>query len=290
MATSRPSPAARLRGLLDRPGLHIMPCCFDALSARLIGQAGFDLTFMSGFGVSAARIGGPDTGLISYAEMLEQGRDICAAVDIPVIGDADTGYGNAMNAKRSVRGYAQVGFACVMIEDQVAPKRCGHTAGKQVVDRSQALARVRAAVDARNEGADILVMARTDARATHGLDEAIWRAQAFADCGADIVFVEAPISEQELSRVCQSVRAPVMANMLEQGATPVLPPRRLEELGFKIAAYPLTLLSTAVRAMQRALVALKEGRPADDLLPFAELRRIVGFDAYYAEQARYAGD
>ena len=268
-----------------------MPCCFDALSARLIEQAGFELTFMSGFGVSATRIGGPDTGLVSYAEMLDQGRDICAAVGIPVIGDADTGYGNAMNAKRTVRGYAQVGFACVMIEDQVAPKRCGHTAGKQVVGRAEALARVRAAVDARNEGADVLIMARTDARATHGLDEALWRGQAFAAAGADIVFVEAPVNENELSAVCTSIRdVPVMANMLEQGATPFLPPRRLEDLGFKIAAYPLTLLSSSIRAMQRALVALAEGRSAEDLLPFAELRRIVGFDDYHAEQARYAGD
>jgi 2-methylisocitrate lyase-like PEP mutase family enzyme len=159
------------------------------------------------------------------------------------------------------------------------------------VGRGEALARVRAAVDARNEGADVLIMARTDARATHGLDEALWRGQAFADCGADIVFVEAPVSEDELSAVCKNIRGvPVMANMLEQGATPLLPPRRLEELGFKIAAYPLTLLSSAVVAMQRALVALAEGRAVDDLLPFAELRRIVGFDDYHAEQARYAGD
>ena len=194
--SERETPANRLRRVLTSPGLALMPCCFDALSARLIQRAGFDLTFMSGFAVSAARLGAPDTGLISYGEMLDQGRNICASVDIPVLGDADTGYGNPINVKRTVNGYAQVGFACLMIEDQVAPKRCGHTRGKQVVERAEALTRIRAAVDARKEGRDILILARTDARATHGLEEALWRAQAFADLGADIVFVEAPRDER----------------------------------------------------------------------------------------------
>src|SRR4051812_43579746 len=174
--TLRP-PARRLAELLARPGLRPMPCCFDPHSAKLIERAGFALTFMSGFAVSAARIGAPDTGLISYAEMVDQGRNICGAVTIPVIGDADTGYGNAINVKRTVHGYANAGFAAAMIEDQVAPKRCGHTRGKDVVDRAEALARIRAAVDARDEGAGILILARTDARATHGLDEALWRAE-----------------------------------------------------------------------------------------------------------------
>ena len=134
-----------LRSLLDAPGLRVMPCCFDALSARLIERAGFELSFMSGFAVSAARLALPDTGLISYAEMLDQGRNICNTVSIPVIGDADTGYGNALNVKRTVHGYAQAGFAAAMIEDQLAPKRCGHTRGKQVVGRNEALTRIRAA-------------------------------------------------------------------------------------------------------------------------------------------------
>jgi 2-methylisocitrate lyase-like PEP mutase family enzyme len=204
-----------------------------------------------------------------------------------VIGDADTGYGNAMNVKRTVRGYAQAGFACAMIEDQRAPKRCGHTRGKQVVPRAEALARIRAAVDARDEGAGILVMARTDARATHGLDEALWRARAFEDLGADIVFVEAPASRAEMERICQGARVPRMANLVEGGDTPILPPRELEALGFRIAAYPLTLLSAATRATQQALAALGRGETPPGLLPFAELRELVGFDAYDAEQARY---
>jgi 2-methylisocitrate lyase-like PEP mutase family enzyme len=222
--------------------------------------------------------------------MLDQGRNICDAVSIPVIGDADTGYGNAINVKRTVRGYARAGFACAMIEDQLAPKRCGHTRGKQVVSRDEALARIRAAVDAREEGADILVMARTDARFDHGFDEALWRCQAFRDLGADITFFEAPQSEHEMEALCQGIEGPKMANLVEQGDTPVLAPAKLEALGYQIAAYPLTLLSAAVRAMNDALAALRDGRTPDGLLDFSELREIVGFDAYDEEQKRYQSD
>ena len=282
------SPATALRELIQRPGILVMPCCFDALSARLVERAGFPLTFMSGFAVSAARLALPDTGLVSYAEMLAQGRDITSAVSIPVIGDADTGYGNPLNVKRTVRGYARAGFACAMIEDQRAPKRCGHTRGKQVVERDEALARIRAAVDARDEGADLLLLARTDARATHGLDEAIARARAFAELGADLVFVEAPRSEDEMRRICAEVLVPQLANMVEGGDTPLLPPARLEALGYRIAAYPLTLLSSAVHAMQAALASLRQGEAPERLLPFGELQELVGFEDYDNELERYA--
>jgi len=265
-----------------------MPCCFDALSAKLIEEAGFPLTFMSGFAVSAARAALPDTGLLSYGEMVAQGRDICAAVSLPVIGDADTGYGNPVNVKRTVRGYAMAGFACAMIEDQVWPKRCGHTMGKQVVPRAEALARIRAAVDARQEGADILILARTDARATLGLDEAIARAYGFIEAGADIVFVEAPETEAEMARICTDVPGHHLANMVEGGRTPLLPPDRLASLGFKIAAYPLTLLSAAAFAMREALSALAAGQKPDRLLAFAELQRLVGFSNYDTEARRYS--
>jgi 2-methylisocitrate lyase-like PEP mutase family enzyme len=290
---ARPESAAgRLRALLAAPGLRVMPCCYDALSARLIQRAGFELTFMSGFAVSAARLGLPDTGLISYGEMLDQGRNLCSAVSIPVIGDADTGYGNAMNLKRTVRGYAAAGFACAMIEDQLAPKRCGHTRGKQVVERAEAVARIRAAVDARDElgqlGGGILVMARTDARATHGLDEALERCRLFAEQGADILFLEAPRSEDEMATFCRELPGAKMANLVEGGDTPILPPARLEQLGYKIAAYPLTLLSAATRAMQEALASLAAGQRPERLLGFEALRSVVGFPDYDVESARYA--
>ncbi len=284
------SPATRLREILAKPEMQVMPCCFDALSARLIEEAGFPLSFMSGFAVSAAKIGAPDTGLISYGEMVGQGRDICNAVSIPIIGDGDTGYGNALNVKRTVQGYAQAGFAAVMIEDQVAPKRCGHTKGKMVVDRETAYSRIEAAVDARNEGADIMILARTDARHTEGLDEALTRAQQFGQIGADILFVEAPRTEEEMRRVCGEVPGIHMANLVEGGSTPILPPALLQDIGYRIAAYPLTLMSAAMKAMNDALAEMKEGRhPASQVLEFAELRRLVGFDAYYEAESRYAG-
>lgn len=288
--SATPSAATRLRALLAEPGLLLMPCCYDALSARLIEEAGFPLSFMSGFSVSAARLGMPDTGLISYGEMVDQGRSICAAVQLPVIGDGDTGYGNALNVKRTVDGYRQAGFAGIMIEDQVSPKRCGHTLGKEVVGRRDALTRLRAAIDARDEGADILIVARTDARATHGFQEALYRAEAFADAGADVIFLEAPVDRDEMREFCRRVSKPTLANMLEGGRTPWVPPSELEELGYKIAAYPLTLLSAAVAAIRRVLEELQRGAPASGLLSFAELRDVVGFDAYDAVARRYRGE
>ncbi len=288
------SPAARLAELLAQPGLRVMPCCWDAWSARLVERAGFPLTFMSGFAVSATRLGLPDTQLISYAEMLDQGRNLCGAVSIPVIGDADTGYGNALNVRRTVRGYAAAGFACVMLEDQLAPKRCGHTRGKEVVERDEALARFRAAVDLRrSEGLDLLLLARTDARATRGLDEALERARGFRDLGADLLFVEAPTSRAELERIARELSGtPLMANLVEDGDTPLLPHRELEELGFRVAAYPLTLLEVASRAIADALACMGAGgHPAEDSrISFTELRELVGFPEYDALAERYGGD
>src|SRR5262245_49949547 len=218
------TPAERLRTLLARPGILVMPGCHDAMSARLIEEAGFELGFMSGFAVSAARLGMPDTGLISYGELVDQGQNICRAVSIPMIGDGDTGFGSAQNIKRTVQGYAGAGFACIMLEDQVAPKRCGHTEGKAVVGREEALMRIRAAVDARDAGAEILIMARTDARACVDLDEAIARCRAFREIGADITFLEAPLNEGEMRRYCADVDGPKMANQIEGGKTPNMPP------------------------------------------------------------------
>lgn len=288
MTSLRIDPAGRLRSLLSEDRLHVMPCCFDALSARMIERAGFELSFMSGFAVSASRLAAPDTGLISFGEMLDQGRSICEAVNLPMIGDADTGYGNPLNVRRTVAAYARAGFAGVMIEDQVAPKRCGHTRGKAVVDRETSYQRIRAAVDAREAGEDILIMARTDARAGQGLAEAIERCRAFADLGADMLFLEAPQSEAEMEELCRELPGlPTMANIVEDGDTPALPPARLEEIGFKIAAYPLTLLSSAARAMQEALDALAAGTPAPARLSFGELQELVGFHEYDASLRAY---
>src|SRR5688500_15332916 len=252
--------AARLRELLDRPGLLVMPGCHDAISARLIEEAGFELGFMSGFAVSAARLGMPDTGLISYAELADQAQNICRAGSIPLIGDGDTGLGSAQNINGTGAEHASAGFAAIMLEDQVAPKRGGHTEGKSVVTRDEALTRIRAAVDARNEGADILIMARTDARAVVSLDEAIARCQAFRALGTDITFLEAPLGVEEMRRYCQEVDGPKMANLIEGGKTPLLPHAELEAIGYKIAVYPLTMLNVSIVALRAALQRRSRGQ------------------------------
>ena len=285
-ATPMPNPAETLRQLLKQDRCHVMPCCFDALSARLVEQAGCPLTFMSGFSVAAARAGLPDTGLLTVTEMLDQGRSICDAVSIPVIGDGDTGHGNAANVRRTMQQFAKAGFAGIMLEDQVAPKRCGHTGVKEVVDRDTAIARIQAAIDARDQGADLVIVARTDARSAMeaslgpeaALEEALWRLKAFAELGAEVLFLEAPRSEAEMRRFCQEVPGLHMANMLEGGITPLLRPEQLGAMGFALAAYPLTLLSTAAFAMREALVELQAGKTPEAMLSFEELKALVGFD------------
>jgi 2-methylisocitrate lyase-like PEP mutase family enzyme len=288
------SKAQRLRELLAQDTCHMVPSCYDGLSARMIGQAGFAFSFMSGFAVAATRIGAPDLGLISYGEMVDSVRNIAAATPIPVIADGDTGYGNALNVERTVAGYAQAGAAAVMIEDQVAPKRCGHTRGKLVVDRAEAIDRIRAARHAadavRGQGGDILILARTDARAIHGLDEAIWRANAFRDAGADLLFVEAPKGEPEMARLAREAPGIHMANMVEGGETPIPSMERLHGLGYRFAIFPLTLMSAAARVMAECLAEMKAGRhPGERVMDFAALRREIGFDAYYEAEQRYAG-
>ena len=281
------SPAASLRALLSQDRLHPMPCCFDALSAKLIQQAGFELTFMSGFAASASRIGQPDLGLMSYGEVLDQARNIADAVQIPLLADGDTGYGNAMNVKRTVSGLAKAGAAAVMIEDQLAPKRCGHTPGKDVVGREEAFDRIRAAVDAKEDG-DVLILARTDARHTLGLPEAIDRAAKFHELGADILFVEAPKTETEMREICATLPGPKMANLVEGGETPILSQAELHDIGYQIAAYPLTLMAAAMRAMADVLDGLRADQDVrGQLMDFATLRERIGFNAYYEESAKY---
>ena len=287
MLTSNPK-ATKLRELISSGVFLPMPCCFDALSGKMIEQAGFNLTFMSGFAASASRIGAPDLGLMSYGEVVDHARNITDATSIPLIADGDTGYGNAMNVIRTVSGLAKAGCAGVLIEDQLAPKRCGHTPGKEVVGREEAFDRIKAAVDARENGDDILIMARTDANHTYGLTEALERAQKFHDLGADILFVEAPKNEEEMKQICSELPGCKMANIVEGGLTPNIPMTELNEMGYQIAAYPLTLLSASMRAMKNALANLKSDKPRDkDILNFGELRDIIGFEEYYETSSQY---
>ena len=283
------TPAQRLRDLLAQPNVEIMPGCYDGLSAKLVADAGYRVTFMSGFAVSAARLGLPDTGLISFAEMLDSLRNCCSAAgNVPLIGDGDTGYGNALNVQRTVVEYARAGAAAVMIEDQVSPKKCGHTRGKQVISRAEARMKIRAAVDAR-AAADILIMARTDARAVHGFDDALARCHDFAAEGADIIFLEAPETEDEMRRFCAAMTKPCMANMVPGGKTPILPPEKLQAIGYKLALYPVMLLSSAVAAMKATLAALHPGTkaPQPPSISFADLQRVVGFPEYWDRETVY---
>jgi len=280
--------ADKLKKLLDQKGIVVMPGCFDALSAKLIEREGINVGFMSGFAVSSTRLGMPDTGLISFSEMAEQVRNICNVTSIPIIFDGDTGYGNAVNVYRTVRGFADAGAAAIMIEDQKWPKKCGHTKGKDVVEVDEANSRIKAAVDAsKMNNKDILVMARTDAIATRGLDDAIKRMQKFSELGADILFVEAIKSKEDMKRVIKEVPGHHMINLIEDGETPLLEMNELEDIGFKIAVFPLTLMSASVKTMQESLKNMKNKTYNTNVSKFSDLRDIVGFNEYYEIEDKY---
>ena len=284
----RKSQTEKLRELLIAKEFIPVPSCFDSLSAKLIEQANFDVTFMSGFAASASRIGSPDLGLMTFSEVFDQANNICNAINIPMIVDGDTGYGNAMNVRRTLKECAKAGCAGILIEDQLAPKRCGHTPGKDVVGRDEAFDRIRAANDMRNEGYDILIMARTDANHTHGLNEAIERAQKFYDLGADILFVEAPKNKNEMITICNEVPGHKIANIVEGGITPNLSMKELSDIGYKMAVYPLTVMSSAMNAMIKSLdLLMKDEDRSDLLIDFKDLRKRVGFDDYYEISSKY---
>ena len=282
------SKADKLKNLLDQKDIIIMPGCYDALSAKLIEREKLNAGFMSGFAVSSTRLGMPDTGLISFSEMAEQVRNICNVTSIPIIFDGDTGYGNAVNVYRTVRGFADAGAAAIMIEDQKWPKKCGHTKGKDVVELGEANSRIKAAVDAsKMNNKDILVMARTDAIATRGLDDAIKRMQKFSELGADILFVEAIKSKEDMKRVIKEVPGHHMINLIEDGETPLLEMNELEDIGFKIAVFPLTLMSASVKIMQESLKNMKNKTYNTNVSKFSDLRDIVGFNEYYEIEDKY---
>ena len=277
-----------LKKLLDQKDIIVMPGCYDALTAKLIEKEELNAGFMSGFSVSSTKLGMPDTGLISFSEMAEQVRNICNVTSIPIIFDGDTGYGNAVNVYRTVRGFADAGAAAIMIEDQKWPKKCGHTKGKDVVEVDEANSRIKAAVDAsKMNNKDILVMARTDAIATRGLDDAIKRMQKFSELGADILFVEAIKSKEDMKRVIKEVPGHHMINLIEDGETPLLEMNELEDMGFKIAVFPLTLMSASVKIMQESLKNMKNKTYNTNVSKFSDLRDIVGFNEYYEIEDKY---
>ncbi len=263
---------------------------WDALSAMLAERAGFELLFVSGFAVAGTQLGEPDFGLLTQTEMLETARRVVRAVRVPVIVDGDTGHGGPLNVQRLVRELVAIGAAGMLLEDQVWPKRCGHMRGKEVIPAGEHAQKIRAAVEARG-AARFTILGRTDARAPLGLDEAIRRGRLYREAGADWIFVEAPLSRDELARIGREVPGPLMANMVEGGKTPILPLAELRELGFEYVVYPLTGLLSAARALERAFAELaKNGIAPDETktkLGFDEFTTLVGLDAKYAAAERF---
>ncbi|SFE49198.1 isocitrate lyase/PEP mutase family protein [Blastococcus tunisiensis] len=285
---------ARLRELVEGPEPLLAPGAYDALSARLIEQAGFDAVYMTGFGTTASLIGRPDVGLLSGTEMVDNARRIVAAVDVPVIADADTGYGNAINVVRTVQLYEQAGVAGIQLEDQVMPKKCGHMSGKLLIGADEMVGKIRAAVEARRDP-DLLVIARTDAVAVTGTDDAIARARAFADAGADVLFVEAPTSDADIERVATELRdvAPLVFNWAEGGKTPPMSLERITELGFSLVIYPIGTLLAATAGIRSLLATLRrDGVPtaALDAVPtFGEFTDLIGLPEVQDLERRFSG-
>jgi 2-methylisocitrate lyase-like PEP mutase family enzyme len=242
----------------------IVPGVFDALSARIAVRARAEIVYMTGFGVAGAAFGVPDIGLVSASQMIERvGVIVGAAAPVPLIADGDNGHGGPLNAAHLTRAYERAGAACIQLEDQVFPKRCGHMEGKEVVPREEAVQKIRAAADARRDTA-FKIMARTDARATHGLDEALRRCELFLKAGADILFVEAPRSEEELRRVSIAFEGvPLVANVVEDGKTPILTPRELGELGYRLIFYPISALLAITRRLEEIYELLLNGQRND---------------------------
>lgn len=279
----------RLHKLINSQGPLVIPGVYDAIGAKIAQTVGFEAMFQTGYGTSAALLGMPDYGFVGAYETIENARRICRAVSVPVIVDCDTGYGNALSVWKLVNELQKAGASGMFLEDQKWPKRCGHMAGKQVVERDEYIEKLRAAIDAKSK--DFVIVARTDARATLGLDEAIERARLYAKTGADAVFVEAPKSIEEMKKIGSSINAPLVANMIEGGATPILPAAKLYKMGFKIILYPLSVLYANTYATLEVLRQLKKngttGKLKNKLVKFDEFNDIVELDKFRRLERRY---
>ena len=285
----------RLRELLTGPDMIIAPGAYDALSARLIAQAGFPSVYMTGFGTAASVLGQPDVGLLTMSEMVGRAAALVSAIsaigEIPLIADADTGYGNPINVQRTIREYERVGVAALHIEDQVWPKKCGHMEGKQVIPMDEMVQKVRAAVDARQDP-DFVIIVRTDANAVHGLEDALRRGQAYFEAGADMLFIEAPRTIEELRAIKQTFPAvPLLFNWADGGKTPMLPLDEIRTLGFKLVIFPVSTLFAATHAMLSLLEVLQQGQTPtafhSQMVSFSQFTDQIGLPAIQALERRY---
>lgn len=285
------SKAKELKELIAKPEIIVAPGCYDGVSARLVEATGFKTAYMTGFGSSASILGKPDYGLLNMTEMVTHGRNLAGSLGIPLIADADTGYGNPLNVMRTVQEYEKAGVAAIHIEDQVFPKRCGHMEGKVVIPMKEHVKKIQAAVDARKE---MLIIARTDSRAPLGFEEAIERSIAYHEAGADIVFIDAPQSLKELQTIPEKVKAPLFVNMTEGGKTPLLSAQELQELGYKIVIFPCVTVFAAFKAMKTVLLELHRtgtSKNALDLLePFEEYNKSLGLPELMKLEKKYVLD
>jgi methylisocitrate lyase len=279
-----------LRSLMDQPGIIVMPCCYDCLSAKLIERAGYKVVGVTGAGICASQLGVPDLGLLTMTEVLNQTRNIVHSTNLPVICDCDNGYGGPINIGRTVREFEGAGVAGFWFEDQVIPKRCGHFEGKEVVSREDMIMKIKAAVDARTDS-DLIIVARTDAREVLGLDEAISRANDYIEAGADMIFVEAPRSADELKKIAASVNAPQMVNLVEGGKTPLLDVRQLEQMGFKIASFSGSIQKVAIKAIERFLVDFRRTGDInfyiEEMVSLKERSSLLELDDFYKLEKKY---
>jgi methylisocitrate lyase len=278
----------RVHRILEQAGTLAFAGVFDTLSAKLAQQAGFPMAFVSGYSVAATAIGEPDMGLLTQTEIIDRARRICMSVEIPIIVDADTGYGNPLNVHRTVRELIAAGAAGCFLEDQLWPKKCGHMQGKRVIEREEYVQKIRAAVDAR-DGRDFFIVARTDALAVIGMDEAVSRILAAREAGADASFIEAPGSLEELAEIGRRVPRPMVANMIAGGKTPVLSRNRLSEMGFQLILYPLAGLFAAAKAIRTVYEQVYRDGTADaeSQMTFAEFNALIGVPEKYALSERF---
>ncbi len=282
--------AQLIRQALAQHGQLIMPGVFDALSAKIARRAGFEVIFITGYSLSATLLGEPDFGLLTQTEVVSAAQRICSVVDTPVIVDADTGYGNAINVMRTVQDLVRAGAGGMFLEDQVWPKRCGHMKGKQVIPLDEHVKKIHAAVEAKGND-DFYIVARTDSRQALGLSEAIRRGQAFKAAGADAVFIEAPESKQEMQEISRQVPGLLVANMLERGVTPLMSPKELKELGFDLIVWPLAPLYSVAKSLTDVYTTLRRDGSTmailDRLMPFDDFNGIVGLNEKYALDAKF---
>ena len=281
----------RLRTLLARPECLVAPGVADALAARLVARAGFEAAYMTGFGTTLTRLGQPDVGLLTATEMIDNASRIVDACELPVVADADTGYGNPINTRRTIRDYEKTGVAGVHIEDQSWPKRCGHLAGKRVIPTAEMVAKIKAACDARRDS-DFVIITRTDAIAVEGLEAALERGERYREAGADVLFIEAPVGREQVDRVAKHFKGvPLLYNMAASGKTPDLPAGELGRLGFRIAIYPNWVILAAIPAMERMLAELKRtGSVAgmrDQVATFKQFTEIAGLPEVQRLEERY---